>query len=134
MKRILAISLLLGLSLSLRAQDDQLSFQYYDCLDTALGAAEKLASCLEAEQVRQNARLDAAIGLLGAQLEAPQKETLTALQQLWSSFRDQNCRFHSSRSPGTEDRPGTSGPWCQLKMTAQRASELEDLLENPHAD
>jgi uncharacterized protein YecT (DUF1311 family) len=60
-----------------------------------------------------------------SKLSAKRKEALLEAQRAWIKFRDANCNFYYDPEGGSAAR--LAGTDCNLKATADRATELKDL-------
>ncbi|WP_341645228.1 lysozyme inhibitor LprI family protein [Thauera sp. SDU_THAU2] len=127
MTKIALAASLVCLCISAHASDDLYSPAYAQCMDTSGGVTAAMHDCIGEEHARQDARLNAAYKKLTALLPAERKNELRAVQRLWIQYRDANCRFYADPDGGTLAtlRAGL----CGLEMTAQRAKELELLME-----
>lgn len=97
---------------------------YQQCLnsgDAAKGVTVAMATCINTELTRQDARLNAAYKAAMAPRSAKQKASLRNVQRAWIRNRDAECA--KNLTGGTIDMLERSS--CHLSMTTVRAVELE---------
>lgn len=115
------------LSQTLQAQDKDLRKQYTDCLDKANGVTSEILNCIGAETKYQDDRLNKAYKALMPQLSEARKKELQETQRLWIKYRDANSHFYADPDGGTMAIIFSNDTF--LTMTAERASELEELAK-----
>lgn len=121
----LALTLSLTLPFATQAQDNNLSKPFTTCMDKSGGVTQAMVECIAAETQWQDARLNKAYKTLMAHLTAERKKQLQAAQRAWLTFRDTNCGFYFDPDGGSLARVSAND--CVMTMTANRASELENL-------
>lgn len=102
---------------------------YTACMDKAGGVTRDMMDCIQAEVQQQDARLNAAYKGLMEQVGEQRKGPLRDAQRAWLRYRDANCAFYDDPDGGTLAR--VSGNACAMRMTAERADELEKLAREP---
>jgi uncharacterized protein YecT (DUF1311 family) len=122
--------LLLGvLSLSLpfhavKASDESFSPAFKKCMSNSNGITVAMRDCYNDEIIKQDARLNKNYKAFLASQDSDTKKAFVEAQRLWLKYRDANCNALMATEAG-----GTLallvGESCNLKMTAQRADELE---------
>lgn len=128
LKNILIISFMLCcLSQTSQAQDKDLRKQYTDCLDKANGVTSEMLDCIGIETKYQDERLNKAYKALLSQLSEARKKELQETQRLWIKYRDANSHFYADPDGGTIATITSNDTF--LTMTAERASELEELAK-----
>lgn len=100
------------------------SAAYQKCLDSAQTTVS-MRGCNGDELKVQDKRLNLAYKNAMAQLEAPQQGRLRDAQRLWVKYRDSNCDMYFQLTGGSID--ALNGGSCVLRMTGERADELEGL-------
>jgi len=116
-----------GFVASASASDEFYSNQYNTCMDKSGGITANMQTCIGQEASRQDARLNKAYNKLVSELSASRKKTLLMAQRLWIQFRDSNCGFYGDPDGGTIAMINQAS--CGLKMTSERARELEGFAE-----
>ncbi|MDD5214777.1 MAG: lysozyme inhibitor LprI family protein [Methylococcales bacterium] len=109
------------------AQDKDLRKQYTDCLDKSNGVTSEMLDCIGIETKYQDERLNKAYKALMPQLSEARKKELQEAQRLWIKYRDANSRFYADPDGGTIATITSNDTF--LTMTAERASELEELAK-----
>lgn len=123
----LATGFLLMMCSIAHAGDTSYSKSYKTCIDASGGATFKIIDCINDEHIKQDKRLNTAYKKLCVKVSPDQKKLLVTSQRLWIKYRDANCSFYSDVDGGSVAR--INGVACRLKMTTQRAKELEDLAK-----
>ena len=95
------------------------------CVDKALGDID-LARCTLAEEAAWDRRLNNAYGALRRLMPQRDFAGLQLFQRAWITERDAACRDNGEN--GTSGR--LSAASCRLRMTAIRASELEERVQS----
>ncbi|HEX3036675.1 MAG TPA: lysozyme inhibitor LprI family protein [Thermodesulfobacteriota bacterium] len=116
-KSIILIALL-QISFTAYADESGLSDEFSACVKKSKGATEAMSDCIAAETKWQNRRLNKVYNELMSGLSPDHRKRLQETQRLWIMYRDANCSFYAE---------GYSE--CLMKMTAERAKELEALIE-----
>ncbi|GAA5236017.1 DUF1311 domain-containing protein [Verticiella sediminum] len=111
------------------ATDANESPAYVACMDKAGGVTQGMMNCIQTEAERQDARLNAAYKALGERIGQARKDTLRDAQRAWLRYRDANCAFYDDPDGGTLARVAANV--CVMRMSAQRADELEVLARQP---
>ena len=119
MSRSLVLSLALLPALTLASD---YSARYDSCLDSANSTLD-ITGCIHEEYQAQDARLNQAYRTLSSQLDKDNRHSLLTAQRLWIKFRDANCTMYARLTGGSIDRINSAE--CQLRMTSERAGELE---------
>ena len=101
------------------------SVAYRDCMQRAAGVNADMHACIATETKLQDARLNAAYTQLRAAQSPPRRTALTAAQRDWLRFRDSNCGYRNDPQGGSNAR--LDAALCLLRMTAERADELQTL-------
>lgn len=115
------------LPLAAQAQEARLTQQFSVCMDKSGGVTQSMVECIDAEIKRQDARLNKAYKALVADLNPERKKQLLEAQRAWLKFRDTNCNFYYDPEGGTIAR--VQAVDCMMTMTANRATELENLKQ-----
>lgn len=126
MRSLLAISLLTA-ACAVAAAESPYSNRYAACIDESAGVTATMIECIGAEVKTQDGRLNIAYRKLAAVLTSERKQQLVAAQRLWIQYRDANCAFYADPDGGSMARINAND--CVLRETAERAVELESLLE-----
>ena len=100
----------------------QYSKTFTSCMDKSGGVTVEMIDCMNAELVRQDAKLNAEYTLLMGSLSAERKTQLRSTQRAWITYRDENCNFYDDPEGGSLAR--VQANMCMLQMTAERAGEL----------
>jgi uncharacterized protein YecT (DUF1311 family) len=111
----------------LYAGDNDLSWQYSNCMDRSGGVTVNMLDCIAAETDRQDTRLNNAYKRTMASLNATRKKQLQEVQRIWIRYRDANCDFYADPNGGTIATVNSNS--CYMEATAERATELENLRE-----
>lgn len=127
--RLFTVLTLCALASAAHASDDNYSDAFGTCMDTASGVTAEMIDCIGAELGEQDQALNAAYKALGATLDGARKAQLTTAQRAWVAFRDGNCAFYADPDGGTLARVSAND--CVLRMTAERAAELQTFLDGP---
>jgi uncharacterized protein YecT (DUF1311 family) len=101
------------------------SAEYQSCMQRANGINADMHACIANETKAQDARLNEMYEQLHAELPAPRRFALQAAQREWIRFRDSNCGFRNDPQGGSNAR--LDAGLCLLRMTAERADELQTL-------
>lgn len=125
--RSCALALLVALGAPAHADDIGLTPALDPCLEKAGGITTEMVNCIGAETAIQDKRLNTAYKNAMAMLTPARQKELQAVQRLWLQFRDANCKFAFDPDGGTMAHIDSSD--CVMTMTAQRAHELESLVE-----
>ncbi|NER60846.1 DUF1311 domain-containing protein [Pseudomonas sp. MAFF212428] len=102
----------------------QESAAYAACLQAA-NTTVSMNACNNAEIEREDKRLNQVYKQAMAALGPVQKVKLRDAQRLWIKYIDSNCDLYFTLTGGTMDM--LNGAGCRLRMTSQRADELEAL-------
>jgi uncharacterized protein YecT (DUF1311 family) len=121
----LVAGLLLTLCLVSPAQADNLSKAFDTCMSKAQANVEMM-NCIDDEIKRQDDRLNKVYKALRDDVDESRRPALLAAQRAWIQFRDLNCKFHLDPDGGTM-APLLAAD-CMMRMTADRAEELAQLL------
>jgi uncharacterized protein YecT (DUF1311 family) len=109
-----------------------LSAAYTQCMEKAAASAD-MHACIGTEFAAQDRRLNEAYANLRASFDesadSARRAALTQAQRDWIRFRDSNCAFYRDSGGGT--RAGVGAGMCRLRMSAERADELEALAREP---
>lgn len=97
--------------------------QYTACMDRTGTTTVGMIDCADAENKRQDVRLNAAYKALIAGLPAARKTRLQDAQRAWIKYRDANCAFYVDPDGGSMAR--IEGNLCVMTSTTERANELE---------
>ena len=73
----------------------------------------------------QDSRLNANYKSLMAKIADPRKKDLQEAQRAWIRFRELNCKFYNDPDGGIIAR--IEAAECTLRLTAERATELQSL-------
>ena len=87
-----------------------------------------MIECTTAETARWDKRLNANYKSLLERLDPDRKKALIAAEVAWLKFRDSNCDFLFDPNGGQAARMTANS--CVLRMTAERALELESFKPN----
>lgn len=120
--------LLVCLGFAAQAPDQRFSPRYYACMGTTDGTTAVARDCIADETSRQDARLNETYRHLVAQLSGNRRNEVVDAQRLWIPYRNANCRIYAYPDDGGEIMAEIHAAACTLRMTAQRADELESLL------
>jgi len=105
---------------------------YQKCIDKAT-SNQASWQCADKERQHWDKILNSTYKKLMAKYkDRPKKQKeLRKLQRAWIAYRDLNCEFYIGLN---DDPPGTMEQgfyrFCLMRMTAQRAQELQDFLIN----
>lgn len=110
------------------AADRVMTQEYSTCMDRSKGVTVEMTSCILAETVRQDARLNEIYKKLLSKLSEEQRKALLDAQRAWIQFRDANCSFYNDPKGGTAAH--LSANECILNATADRAKELQLLTSD----
>jgi uncharacterized protein YecT (DUF1311 family) len=124
MNKIPLAILLLTTTMTVSAEDADLTKMYHSCMDKANSTLD-ITFCTKDELKRQDVRLNKAYKDAGADYSASRKKQLQDAQRLWIKYRDANCDFCADPEGGTYARVLAGN--CMVSMTAKRAKELEDV-------
>lgn len=113
---------LLGWSSALAA-DISYSKEYERCIAASGGNTFAMIECTTAETTRWDKRLNENYKSLLATLDPARQKSLIAAEVAWLKFRDSNCEFVFNPDGGQAAQ--MAGKSCMLRMTAERALELE---------
>lgn len=122
-KRVMSVTLLSLLAAAPFAQARE-SAAYKACLDTA-NTTVSMNECNNAEIAREDKRLNQAYKKAMGALGPLQKGKLRDTQRIWIKYIDSNCDLYYTLTGGTMDM--LNGGGCRLRMTSERADELEAL-------
>jgi uncharacterized protein YecT (DUF1311 family) len=98
---------------------------YDACMQRANGINADMHACIANESKAQDARLNKLYEQLRAELMAARRSALVAAQRDWIRFRDSNCAYRNDPQGGSNAR--LDAGLCLLRMTAERADELQTL-------
>ena len=122
----LTIFTLLVLTLAMPVQAENLSKTFATCMDKAQSNVDTI-NCMDTEIKQQDARLNKTYAALRADVDPDRRPALLEAQRAWIKFRDLNCGFH------LDPNGGSIAPLlatdCVMRMTADRADELAQLLQ-----
>jgi uncharacterized protein YecT (DUF1311 family) len=113
---------------SAHAGDIPYSKDYHRCIDASGGNTFSMIECTTAETARWDKRLNATYKSLLATSDPARQKALTAAEAAWMKFRDSNCDFIFDPNGGQAARMAAND--CVLRMTAERALELESFKPN----
>ena len=102
--------------------------EYERCIDASGGVTASINECTAAETDRWDKRLNASYKSLLATLNPERKKALVDAEVAWLKFRDSNCDFIFDPNGGTA--AGMAANSCVLRMTAERALELDSFKSN----
>ena len=123
-KKTMAIELALLLSSQVAvASEREMTQEYSICLERANGVTAEMMSCILAETIRQDARLNQNYQNLIPKLSPERKNELIEAERAWMKFRDTNCGFYADPAGGSAARMAANE--CFLNATADRAKELQ---------
>ena len=108
------------------AGEKDMSQEYLTCINKSNGVTSEMLGCISAEYDRQDARLNENYKRLMSKLSPKRREGLLEAQRAWLKFRDANCSFYYDPEGGSAAH--LAGTDCTLNATAERATELEDLM------
>lgn len=123
---IALVTALLGPGAPAAAQDGGPGKAFEACMTRAGGVTVDMIECIGSETERQDARLNHAYQALRSTLGTARRQQLQEAQRAWITFRDRNCAFLFDPDGGSIARVAASD--CVLRMTAERAGELERLM------
>ena len=123
---VLLLLIMLGITSVHAADEDLFTGRFGVCMEQSGGVTVEMLDCIGEELTTQDARLNGAYKALRSQLVPARKQELLAAQRLWIQYRDANCSFYADPQGGTFET--VSERMCVLQETAERAKELEDLL------
>lgn len=101
------------------------SAAYNACMQRAGGINAEMHACIATESTAQDARLNTHYRQLRTGLAAPRAAALQVAQRDWLRFRDSNCSYRNDPQAGSNAR--LDAGLCLLRMTAERADELQTL-------
>lgn len=101
------------------------SDSYKVCVERAGNEAETLLGCIKGETDEQETLLNTAYEQVMSALPPDRQVDLRTAERLWIQYRTANCGFYLYRAGGTSALVTSSV--CNLRMTAERAEELEDM-------
>jgi uncharacterized protein YecT (DUF1311 family) len=116
---------LLVLAFNLPAQANNFTKSFDACMGNAQ-ANVAMVDCIDEEIKRQDARLNKTYATLRDDVDASRRPALLEAQRAWIKFRDLNCGFHLDPNGGSIAPLLASD--CVMRMTANRADELSQLL------
>src|SRR5262249_19658826 len=91
-RKVTAIGLAFFLSTPLvAAADREMTQEYSTCLEKSNGATIEMNSCILAETIRQDARLNENYKRLISKLATERRNALVKAQRAWIRFQDANC-------------------------------------------
>ena len=108
-----------------KAEEQQTSKAYAECIDKSGGVTAAMQACVADEFERQDKRLNASYKALLGAVSEKRKTELRGVQRKWIAFLDANCRFYGDPEGGTVDRLAANE--CRVTHTALRATELQNL-------
>lgn len=124
-KRMMGVAVLSLAAVAPLAQaQDKTSVAYKACMDTA-NTTVSMNECNNAEIARQDKRLNQVYKKAMAAFGPVQQGKLRDAQRAWIKYIDSNCDFYFTQTGGTMDI--LNGGGCRLRMTSERADELEAL-------
>ena len=113
---------------SAHAGDVSFSREYDRCIAASGGVTAPINECTAAETDRWDKRLNASYRSLLVTLNPERKKALVDAEVAWLKFRDSNCDFIADPDGGTA--AGMAANSCVLRMTAERALELDSFKPN----
>lgn len=113
------------------AAEPAYSAAYARCMNDA-GSTAAIVECTSAEFTRQDARLNAAYRTLQQALPKARRASLTRAQRAWIAFKDAECAFVLDPDGGSAARIAANQ--CVLRLTAERADQLDDHLRDTAPD
>jgi uncharacterized protein YecT (DUF1311 family) len=125
MSHSVAVAVLLLSSALLEPGQSPYSSGYAQCQDDSEGVTLEMHECIGKELELQDARLNRAYRVLRSEVSQERRRQLTGVQRAWLQYRDANCDFYADPAGGTA--ASLSAHACVLRMTAERAVELENL-------
>ena len=119
-----ATALVTGAATSADTASPRYSPALQQCLeDRPASTTPGQVACVEAEVLRQDARLNRAYRSAMARLAPPQQARLRTARRAWIGFRDADCATRSDPAWGTLSQ--VDAAFCRLELTAERADHLE---------
>lgn len=107
--------------------------EYAACLDRAGGVTPAMIECSSEESARWDRRLNAAYGTIMRDRQwwsAETKSLLREAQRAWIAYRDASCRAQGELEAEGGTMARIVAADCIARLTAARASELEQLLRD----
>jgi len=101
---------------------------YHKCAESTEGVTYEIQACIEQEFEYQDGRLNAAYKRLQQVLPAAEMASLRDAQRKWIAEKDKACAW-DAETEGQAQRIDANS--CALKMTAERAVELEAMVAQP---
>ncbi|MBX9403414.1 lysozyme inhibitor LprI family protein [Lysobacter sp. BMK333-48F3] len=98
---------------------------YSKCAEATDGVTFEIQNCIEQEFVYQDDRLNAAYKRLQTLVPAAEMAVLRDAQRKWIAEKDKACAW-DAETEGQAQRIEANS--CALKMTAERAVELEAMV------
>lgn len=127
MRRLIGLSVLAVAPLCASAHGPAYRPGYDACLEKAGGVTVAMIACMQAELEAQDARLNAGYRAALRALPAPRRAALTRAQRGWVAWRDAACAFELDPHGGSSSRIVANS--CVLQMTAERATELDGIVQ-----
>ncbi|TCP11261.1 uncharacterized protein YecT (DUF1311 family) [Crenobacter luteus] len=126
MKTAIAAVLLAGLGLAGHAAaGPSYGKPFHACMERAGGVTQAMIECIGEELDRQDARLNRVYRERLSELVPARRALLQSVQRQWLRYRDANCGFYYDPDGGSIARVLAAD--CRLRMTAERADELDAL-------
>jgi uncharacterized protein YecT (DUF1311 family) len=114
-----------GKGVTAQKHGDALRDSYYKCASSSDGSTWDMQGCVEVEFEYQDARLNLAYRSLRSKLPIEKQDGLRDDERRWLSEKDAACKW-DAQAEGQAQR--VEANICSLKKTAERASQLEQML------
>lgn len=101
---------------------------YTPCMERSGGVTSAMIQCIGDEFVLQDRRLNATYKKVLAALPAQRRPALVKAQRAWIAFKQADCGFAYDPDGGSAARIVAND--CNLRMTAERADQLDTLLQS----
>ena len=115
-----------GISAPIWASPALYGESYSLCMDQSDGVTNRMIACIGTEYQRQDRRLNQHYQQVMSSLSSVRKSQLRTVQRKWLTYRDANCQFYADPDGGSLARIEANA--CLLRMTAERAEELGQML------
>ena len=115
-----------GVSAPIWASTALYSESYSKCMDQSEGVTSRMIACIGTEYQRQDQRLNQHYQQVMSGLSSARKSQLRTVQRKWLTYRDADCQFYADPDGGSLAR--IEANTCLLRMTAERAEELGQML------
>lgn len=134
MKLIAILSSVFAFSLLLSSQsyayDIKYSNQYEYCMKRSDGSLVEVMECITNETKAWDKKLNENYKKFMSKLEGTQKTNFRDIQRDWLKFMQANCGFIYGFDNDTGTNGRISADLCYLRMTAERALEIDDISTN----